>query len=97
MSLAGQIERGVLLQDRALESLQRGARLEADLLDQGPARCLVGLERLGLSPAAIQRGHQLPVQALAQRITGYEGLEFTHHVVVTAQCQVCLDAVFDGT
>ncbi len=63
--LAGQVERRVLPQDRVLKPLQRRARFHAKLLDQRPARLLVGPQRLRLPPAPVQSDHQLPVQALA--------------------------------
>ena len=62
--LARQLKRRVLLQDRGLKPLQGRARLTAELLDQGLARRLVGGQRLGLPSAAVERDHQLSVQAL---------------------------------
>ncbi len=86
--LTGQIERRVLPQYRALKSLQCRAGLQAELLDQGPARRLVGLQRLGLPPAAVERDHQLPVQALTQRVGGDQRLKLADDIGVTAQRQV---------
>ena len=70
--LARQLERGVLAQDRLLESLQRRARIDSELVPQMLSRLPVGLERLGLTPAAVQREHQLAVQPLAQRMLAAE-------------------------
>jgi hypothetical protein len=50
-------ERG-LPQDRRLELAERRAWLEAEFLDQSPACGLIGLQRLGLPSAAVQRDHQ---------------------------------------
>ena len=86
--LIRQVERSILPQDRALQPLQRRARLEAELLDQRPARRLVGLQRFGLAPAAVQRDHQLSVQALAQRVHRGQRRQLADHVGVKAQRQV---------
>src|SRR5262249_57037155 len=58
------VERRVLLEDRALELAQRVAGLDPELLHERPARALVDGERVGLSPGAVQREHQLATQAL---------------------------------
>ena len=53
-SSAGSWRRIAVVQRRAAR-----ARLDADLVEQPPARVAVGLERLGLAPAAVEREHQL--------------------------------------
>jgi hypothetical protein len=55
------VERRVLAQDRVVQAAQLRRRLDADLLDQRPPGVAVGLERLRLTPAAVQREHPLPV------------------------------------
>ena len=71
----GAIERRVLREDRILQAPQLGARLDTDLVDQDRAGVPVGLERLRLSPAAIQREHASRVQLLAQGVRFDERLE----------------------
>jgi hypothetical protein len=60
-----QVERRVLPQNRLLEVAEPAARLEPELLDQQPARVLIGLQGLGLAVAAVEREHQLRAQALS--------------------------------
>ena len=62
------IERGVVGEDRLVEVMQLGSRLDPELLDEDLARVAVGLQRVGLAAAAVQREHQLRVQPLAPRM-----------------------------
>jgi len=55
----GRRQRRLLPQDRALELLEVRARLEAELLDENPARVAVSLERVSLSPGAVERQNPL--------------------------------------
>ena len=94
-SLTGQIERGILLQDRLLKPLQRRARFQPELLDQHPARRLVGPQRLRLPPAPVQGDHQLLMQPLAQRPHGNQRLELADNIGVTAEREIRLDPIFN--
>ena len=58
-------ERRVVPQHRALELLQRGRRLHAELVHPCGARRTVCLQRLGLPAGAVERQDQLPAQPLA--------------------------------
>jgi hypothetical protein len=90
------IEGCVLAQDRLVEPAQLGAGLDADLLDQrGPGRA-VGLERVGLAAAAVQREHPLRVQPLAQRLCEHQRLELADHVAVASRLEVALDRELGG-
>ena len=64
----GQVERGVLAEDRVVEAAQLRAGLDADRLDERRARVPVGVQRVGLAAAAVEREHPQAVQALAQRL-----------------------------
>ena len=55
-------------EDRLVEVMELGAWLDPELLDEHLARVPVGLQGVGLAAAAIQREHQLRVQALAPRV-----------------------------
>ena len=55
-----------------MERAQLRPGLDADLLDEHAARVAVGLERLGLAPAAVEREHQLAGEPLARRVLGDE-------------------------
>ena len=91
----GRVEGRILAQDRALEPLQGGPGFQAELADHHLAGRPVGAERFGLPSAAVQREHQLPVQALAQRVHRDQCLELADDVGVAAEGQVGLDPVFD--
>ena len=47
-SRAVELELRVVAQHRAVELLERGARLDAELIDELPPRVVVDLQRLGL-------------------------------------------------
>ena len=70
-----EVERRVLGEYRPLELAQTLAGLDAELLDQRPARVLVGLQRVGLAVGAVEREHQLRPQALAVGVLGDQRLE----------------------
>ena len=63
-----QLERRLVAQHGLLQPAQVRARLEPELVDQRAPRVGVGLERLRLATAAVQREHQLRAQPLAQRV-----------------------------
>ena len=81
----------VLAQDRALELLQRRARLDPELLDEQPAALPVARERLGLAAAAVEREHQLAAQLLAQRLLVDERLSSATSALVLAELELGLD------
>ena len=90
------LERGVLAQDRLLEATELRARLDADLGDEHPARLAVGLQRLGLAAAAIEREHQLSRQSLASRVGGDELLQLADQLGLVAGRQIGLHACLEG-
>ena len=67
------VERGVVLEDPALEGLELLAGLEPELLDEAAPRLLERLERVGLAAGAVERQHQLGREALAQRVLAERG------------------------
>ncbi len=85
------IQRGILPKDRPLQLLERRARLDPELVDEGPARILVGVQGLRLPTRPVQRGHQTPPQALAERVLGDERLELSDQLVVAPECEVGVD------
>ena len=92
----GQVERRVLTQDRALELTQRPAGVEPEALGEQTPSCLVRLERFRLAIRAVEREHQLPPQALAQRLFADEPLQFGHELRMPAAGEVGLDPLFDS-
>ena len=71
----GEVERGVLREDRPLEALEQRARLETELLEEHGPPVAVVLERLGLPPGAVERDHQLRAEPVAERVLARNGLE----------------------
>ena len=89
-------ELGAVGEDLGLELAQLRARLEPQLVAHLPSAVAVGLQRLGLPPAAVEREHELAAYALAQRVLAHERLELADHLRVAAERQVCVDALLDG-
>ena len=87
---AREIEPRVLVEDRALELAQPLARLDPELVGQRAARVAVGLQRVGLAVAAVQREHQLRPQPLAVGVLGDQPLEPLEQVGVAAQRELGL-------
>ena len=88
-------ERALLAEDRAVERLQLRAGLDAELLDERPARVVVGRERLRLAAAAVERQHQLPAQPLAQRVRADERLELGDQLGVRAELEIGCDPLLE--
>ena len=82
-----------MAEDVALERLQLGRRVEAQLVGQHPPGVPVRGERVGLAPAAVERQHQLRAQRLAQRMLPDQRLQLGHQLGMTAEGEVGLDAL----
>ena len=87
---------GVVGEDRLVELVELGARLDPELLDEHLAGVAVGLQRVGLAAAAVEREHQLRVQPLAPRVLAGELLELADELGVTPGGEVGLDAHLHG-
>jgi hypothetical protein len=83
-------------QDPGLELAQLRARLKAQVLAHAAARVAVGLERLGLPAAAVQREHELSSKALAERVLADEPIEFAGDLPVAPERQVGVHALLEG-
>ena len=66
----GLIEGGFLIEDRALEGDEVGARIDAELVDQRLTGSPQRAQGIGLVPGAVLRQRQLGPAALAQRFLG---------------------------
>ena len=69
------VERRVLLQHPPLEVLETRGRVDAELVVEHASERLEHVERLGVPAAPVQRQHELPAQALAQRVAADERVE----------------------
>jgi len=87
----GRRKLGVLAQDRLLEGAKRGARLDAELLEERRARGPVRAERFGLPAGAVQRDHELPAKLLAQGIAGDEIFDASDELGVPPELQLRAD------
>ena len=75
---------------------QRPAGGEAELLVENLARLPIGLESIRLPTGAIQGEHELPAQALPQRVVSDQRLELADQVRRLAQGEVRLESLFQG-
>ncbi len=80
-----------MTQDRSLELLQRGARLDPELIHEQASSFPVGRERLSLPPATVEREHQLPPRLLAERLLLDQRLELADETLVRAELELRLD------
>ena len=71
------------------------ARLNPELVHEDLARPPVGVERVRLAAAAVEREHQLSVQALAPRVLARELSELADQFSVVAGGEVGLDPQLD--
>src|SRR5829696_2627730 len=90
-------ERRVGGEDCLMQALELGAWLDAELLDEDSACVLIGLQRLGLTAGTIQRGHELPAQALTEREFHHQPAQVADQVAVAAQRQLCFDPLLKGS
>ena len=72
------LERSVLIQDRAIQLLQRGPGIDAQLLDERLSGIRVRVEGLRLPSGTVEREHQLAAQALTQRMGAGQPLDLAH-------------------
>ena len=80
-------------EDLTFELLQLRAGIDAQLRRQLLTPTLVGVERLVLPPAAIERDHQLGAQVLTQRVGGDEVDELGDELAVPPRLEVRIDAL----
>jgi len=87
----GELERRRLVEDLRLERPEDGSRLKAELTILVRAGAGVGLQRLGLASAAVEREHQLGGQAFAGRVGGDQVDEFADEGAVAPDGEVSVD------
>ena len=87
-TLARRRELWVVAEHRPLELLERGARLDPELIDEGSAGLPVRLQRLGVPPGPVQRAHQHRARALTQRMLANERLDLADDVGMPAAPEI---------
>jgi hypothetical protein len=80
-----------VLEDPPLQVVHLGPGLEAQLLDESLARELERVERVGLTPGAVEGKHQAREQTFTQRMLVDKLLEFGRKVGAVTECELCLE------
>ena len=78
-----------------LQLLQLRRRVEPELVGEREPRRAVGLERLRLPAAAVERHHQLAAQPLPQRMRGHERLQLRDQLRVMAERELRVEPLLD--
>jgi len=89
----GALKHRVLFQDQTLEPLESTAGFQAQLVAQSSAHLAVQRQRVGLTPGAVQREHQLAAQPLLQRLTGDQPFELCDQLSARAERKVGVGAL----
>ena len=82
-----------MLEDEALQALQRPARLEPQLLAEQLARLAVHGERLALSVCPVEGEHQLPAETLLEWTGPDQRFQLGHELGAATERQVGVDPV----
>src|SRR5260221_8912378 len=85
--------RGLLPQNRAVELLESGTRVDAELVDERPPCVEVHLERLGLAPPSVEGEHQLPPQPLSEGVLRDEALDLADEFSRAPELEVGVDSL----
>ena len=88
-------EHRILREDRALEVPQTLGGLDPQIIDQLPARVLVGLQRVRLPVAPIQSKHEVRTEPLAIGVLADQRLELHNHVGMAAERELRLDQLLE--
>ena len=83
----------VVAQDAMLEVAELRSRFHPQLLDEQATRRGVDRERVGLPACPVQRHHELPAEALVERMVGDELLELGDQLGVAPESDVGCDAI----
>ena len=84
-----------MLEDRPLQLLEDGTRLEPELLVEHAPGAAVDLEGLRLSACAVEREHQLASQPLPQRMLRDQRVELSDQGRVAADLEFGVDSRFE--
>ena len=87
----GRVDDLVVREDRLLDPLQLGARLEPELADQHAAGVGVHIERLRLAARPVEREHQLDTETLAVGVLAHQPAQLADELGVAADREVGVD------
>jgi hypothetical protein len=90
-----EIERRIVLKDRALEFLKLCSRLDSEFIDKGRTSYSVSGERVGLAATAVESEHLQRTRPLAERVLGRERLELTDELGVASARKVGRDSTLE--
>src|SRR5947209_11956285 len=85
------VRRHGVLQDLGLERRERGAGLKTQLLGQPDTDPLIDIERLRLTPGAVEGEHQLCREVLPRWLLDQQALEFPDDGGVAPELYVGVD------
>ena len=78
----------ILAEDRQLEGLELGGRVDAQLVGENAPSLPVHAQRIGLAAGAVEGAHELSSQVLAQGLLGDEQFELTRDLTAPAKGKV---------
>jgi hypothetical protein len=87
---------GILHEDPALQLAKLRPGLEPQVLDQARAPGAKSGQRVGLAAGPVERKHELPERALAERVLSHERLQLGHEGTVAPERQLGVDPLLDG-
>ena len=90
-----EIERRILVENRALELPERERRLDAERLHERAPRIAIRRERVRLPSRAVEGEHELGAEALPERVLADQQLELGDELGARAQREIGLDALLE--
>ena len=81
--------------DRLLEILERGAWLDAELVNQETSGLAVNAQRIGLTARAVESAHELPTEPLPKRVRADKSLEFPDELGMPSEPEIRFEPLFE--
>ena len=91
-----EVKRRVLAENRGVQSVQFGSRLDADLVTQSRAQAPEGFQGVDLASAAEQRQHPCRDEFFAERVVGDPVGEVDGNLLMAPACEAPLRVLTDG-
>ena len=93
--IGGSVQGRIVTKDRAFELLQRGARLEPELVHEPRPRGPVDGKCVRLPSTPVEREHQQRGWTLPQRVLSDERLQLGHDLALTAAGEIRFEEAFE--